>query len=84
MRERIAANFDGWTKAIRGCLEAASNRFPAGTDFQALAEFALTVMEGGVMQARTHRDVAFFDRGVAQLRRHFDLLMKEGPRCSQP
>ena len=77
VRERIAENFSGWTSAIRECLEAASDRFPAGTDFQPLAEFALTVMEGGVMQARTHRDVAFFDRAVAQLRRHFDLLMKE-------
>ena len=25
-------------------------------------------MEGGVMQARTYRDVAHFDRAVAQLR----------------
>jgi hypothetical protein len=44
-------------------------------DFQALAEFTLTVMEGGVMQARTHRDVAYFDRNVAQLRAHIDLLV---------
>jgi TetR/AcrR family transcriptional regulator, transcriptional repressor for nem operon len=31
-------------------------------------------MEGGVMQARTHRDVAYFDRAVTQLRAHFELL----------
>ena len=26
------------------------------------------------MQARTHRDVAYFDRVVAMLRAHFDML----------
>jgi hypothetical protein len=34
-------------------------------------------MEGAVMQARTYRDVAVFDRAVAQLRRHVDGLMQE-------
>ena len=74
VRERIAQNFAMWVEAVSGCYGEAAGRFPAGTDFQALAEFTLTVMEGGVMQARTHRDVAHFDRGVAELRRHIDLL----------
>ena len=74
VRERLAENFDGWTAAIRECLDAAGDRLPAGTDRAALAEFVLTVMEGAVMQARTHRDVAFFDRAVAQLRSYFDVL----------
>ena len=30
------------------------------------------------MQARTHRDVAHFDRAVAQLRAYFDELDGEG------
>jgi hypothetical protein len=64
---------------VRGCYEAAAARFPAGTDFQALAELTLSVMEGGVMQARTRRDLGPFDRGVAQLRRHIALLtQREG------
>ena len=74
VRERMAENFDGWTGAIRGCFEAANERLPADTDLQALAEFALTVMEGGVMQARTHRDVAYFDRAVRQLRAFIGML----------
>ncbi|MGZ8281775.1 MAG: TetR/AcrR family transcriptional regulator [Allosphingosinicella sp.] len=78
VRERLVENFDGWTDAVRTCLEAARERLPAEADLQALAEFVLTVMEGGVMQARTHRDVAFFDRAVAQLRLHFDALGKGG------
>jgi len=77
VRERMVENFDAWTSAIRNCLEQAGSRLPESADRQALAEFTLTVMEGGVMQARTYRDVAFFDRAVAQLRRFFDALMKE-------
>ena len=74
VRERLAENFANWVQAVRRCYEAAAHRFPPDTDFQGLAEFTLTVMEGGVMQARTHRDVGYFDRGVAQLRAHIDLL----------
>jgi AcrR family transcriptional regulator len=76
VRERLAQNFDNWVAAVRRCYEEAGDRFPAGTDFQSLAEFTLTIMEGGVMQARTHRDVGYFDRNVAQLRAHIDLLTK--------
>jgi AcrR family transcriptional regulator len=72
VRERIAENFDAWTSAIRGCLEAAGDRLAGSLDRQAAAEFVLTVMEGAVMQARTYRDVAFFDRAVTQLRAYFD------------
>lgn len=32
-------------------------------DLQTLAQFVLTTMEGGVMQARTHRDLKPFDAG---------------------
>ena len=76
VRERLAENFSAWTNAIRECLDEAGGQLPADTDRQSLAEFVLTVMEGAVMQARTHRDVAYFDRAVAQLRSHFDALMK--------
>ncbi|HEX6375166.1 MAG TPA: TetR/AcrR family transcriptional regulator [Allosphingosinicella sp.] len=79
VRRLLADNFRGWVDAVAQCLEDARGRFPAGTDLHALAELALTVMEGGVMQARTHRDVGHFDRSVAQLRAYFEALMaKEG------
>jgi TetR/AcrR family transcriptional repressor of nem operon len=74
VRERLAQNFATWVAAVRGCYEEAHERFPTRTDFQALAELTLTIMEGGVMQARTHRDIGPFDRGVEQLRRHIALL----------
>jgi TetR/AcrR family transcriptional repressor of nem operon len=74
VRALLAANFNNWTGAIERCLDAAGQRLPRGTNKTALAQFVLTTMEGGVMQARTHRDVAYFDRAVEQLRAHFALL----------
>jgi TetR/AcrR family transcriptional regulator, transcriptional repressor for nem operon len=74
VRELLTENFTAWTRAIEGCLTAAGARLPRDTNRRALAEFILTTMEGGVMQARTHRDIAYFDRGVAMLRAHFELL----------
>ena len=76
VRQRMVENFDAWTGAIRACLEQAGDRFPADSDFQSLAEFTLTVMEGAVMQARTYRDVAYFDRAIAQIRLFYDSLMQ--------
>ena len=74
VRELLAVNFAGWTAAIEQCLKDADKRLPRETDKRALAQFVLTAMEGGVMQARTHRDVAYFDRAVSQLRTHFDFM----------
>jgi len=76
VRALLAANFQGWIAGVEECLRAAASRFPPNADFHALAELALNVMEGGVMQARTFRDVAHFDRAVEQLRLHFDALMQ--------
>jgi hypothetical protein len=68
IRELMAANFAGWTSAVRRCLEQAD--MPAETNHQALAELVLTVMEGAVMQTRTFRNLGYFDRAVSQLRIH--------------
>jgi AcrR family transcriptional regulator len=78
VRERLAENFNGWTAAIRACLEQAEH-VPPGLDLQAVAEFVLTVMEGAVMQARTYRDVGYFDRAVGQLRAYFEALAARAP-----
>jgi TetR/AcrR family transcriptional regulator, transcriptional repressor for nem operon len=74
VRQALARNFGAWVDAVEACLEAAQSRLPGGIERRALAEFVLTTMEGAVMQARTHRDVAYFDRSVAQLRGYFTLL----------
>ena len=77
VRELLAANFSAWTTAIEDCLKSASERLPAGADRHALAEFVLTTMEGGVMLARSYRDVGFFDRAVMQLREFFKHLLRQ-------
>jgi AcrR family transcriptional regulator len=75
VRELIAANFSGWVDAVEGCFREATDRFEPGTDLRALAEFTLSVMEGGVMQARTYRDVSYFNRAVAQLRKTVEAML---------
>ncbi len=74
VRDLLAANFTGWAAAVEQCIADAGRRLPPDLDRRALAEFVLTTMEGGVMQARTHRDVGYFDRGVSALRQHFEML----------
>lgn len=76
VREALAVNFAAWTAAIEECLVGAGDRLPADVDRRELAQLVLTVMEGGVMQARTHRDVAFFDGSVRQLAAYFAELAK--------
>ncbi len=80
VRDLLAVNFTGWVGAITRCLDDAGARLPSGLDKQALGEFVLTTMEGGVMQARTHRDVGYFDRGVTALRDHFNMLLARAAR----
>ena len=77
VRKHLADNFTGWIDAVEGCFAAAATRFPPETDLRGLAEMALHVMEGGVMQARTYRDIDFFDRAVAQFRLHVDALTQK-------
>jgi TetR/AcrR family transcriptional regulator, transcriptional repressor for nem operon len=74
VRERLAKNFSAWIDAIAVCLSQAKARLPADQDLRELAQLVLTVMEGGVMQARTFRDIGYFDAAVRQLRRYFKCL----------
>jgi TetR/AcrR family transcriptional repressor of nem operon len=75
VRQRMAENFTAWVDAVEECFLAAAGRLRPGADCRALAELALNVMEGGVMQARTYRDVAYFDRAVAQFRKAVEAQM---------
>ena len=77
VRERLALNFDRWCEAVRGCFEEAGDRLSPDADPEELSRLVLTVMEGGVMQARTHRSIAPFDASVRQLRTYVDRLIEE-------
>jgi AcrR family transcriptional regulator len=79
----IARNFQGWIDAVRECIEDAREALPEGTDPQALATYVLAVMEGGVMLSRSYGSVEPFDRTVAQLRHHFQLLLEARRRPSE-
>ena len=81
-RLKIAENFAGWRGHIRQCLEDAADRLPLNVDAEALSTFVLTTMEGALMQARTHRDVKFYDDSVSQLRCYFQYLLAERSRSS--
>jgi TetR/AcrR family transcriptional repressor of nem operon len=76
IRELLSVNFRQWVDAIETCLVAAGDALPFMLDRRRLAEFTLTVMEGAIMQARTYREIASFDRSIAVLREHFDMLIE--------
>ena len=78
VHEKIAMNFEGWSTAVRKCLEVAGSRLPKGMDLKMLSRFVLTVMEGGVMQARSYKSIEPFDQAVAQLRDYFNRLEAQG------
>ena len=80
MRELLATNFDGWVEAVKACLDQAGDRLPKGTDTRALGQFILTVMEGGVMQSRTHRTLDAFDASVKGLRDYLSRLEADAKR----
>ena len=74
VRELLSLNFDGWVTQVQTCLDAARARLPADIDTKRIGTFVLTVMEGGVMQSRTHRSLDAFDACVATLRDYFTRL----------
>jgi len=80
IHKRLADNFDGWTAAVEKCLQDSIGRLPAGTNLKTLSQFVLTVMEGGVMQARAHRSIEPFDASVQHLREYFKLLQLQHRR----
>jgi TetR/AcrR family transcriptional repressor of nem operon len=82
VRERLAKNFTAWIAAVEECFLQARARLPTDLNRRELAQFVLTTMEGGVMQARTFRDIEYFDAAVRQLRQYLKRLARadEAPR----
>ena len=74
VRALLAANFAGWVSAIEQCFIEAGDRLPDDVDRRALAIFALTTMEGGVMVSRTDRTTDAFDDAVRMLRDYVNRL----------
>jgi len=73
-RELIHRNFENWVGRVEGWLKDAGDALPGDLDRAKLARFVLTVMEGGLMQARAAGHMGPFDDSVAVLRDHFARL----------
>ncbi len=74
VRELLSLNFTQWVGHIERCLDEAGDRLPADLDRRMVAILVLNVMEGGVMQSRTHRTLEAFDASVAGLRDYLNRL----------
>ncbi|HEV8019155.1 MAG TPA: TetR/AcrR family transcriptional regulator [Steroidobacteraceae bacterium] len=79
-RDLIHRNFQNWASRVAGWLTEAGQRLPKQLDRAQLARFVLTVMEGGLMQARAANDLRPFDEAVAVLRQHLELLRRRTAR----
>lgn len=82
-RTLIDLNFRNWAKAVQKWLDAAGDRLPPDLNRSQLAHFILTVMEGGIMQARAAGNLAPFDSSVSQLRAYTDRLLGDAARLKQ-
>lgn len=74
LRLQLQRNFRNWTNVLQRWLEEAGDRLPADSDRESLARMVLTVMQGGVLQARVAGTPEPFEQSVAQLRQYFDML----------
>lgn len=81
VHEGIAANFDGWKKAVEERIRLAAVDLESGTDPQQVASLVLSVMEGAVMQSRSYRDIAPFDQSIAALRDYFNRITTKSSRA---
>lgn len=73
-RRLIHANFENWASHVKGWLDDAGDRLPRAVDRGQLARFILTVMEGGLMQARAAGSLEPLDQSIASLREYFNAL----------
>jgi AcrR family transcriptional regulator len=76
IRNWIDWNFEGWCKEVQKWLDEAEAQLPTDVDRRALSRFVLTVMEGGIMQARAEKRIDPYDDSVTMLRDYFDRLLE--------
>jgi AcrR family transcriptional regulator len=84
LRQLLDRNFRNWAGIVEGWLNEAGAALPQDCDRKGLATLVLTVLEGGIMQARAAGSVATFDQSVAQLRHYLDTLAGQARQaCGQ-
>lgn len=77
IRKLIHQNFTNWATAIEGWLDSAKDRLPLDFDRRDFSRFVLTVMEGGIMQARAAQSLEPYDASVRQLRAYVNSLLEQ-------
>lgn len=82
IRRLVDRNFQNWIDAVAVWLERAGERLPEQVDRRQLASFVLTVMEGGIMQARARRSPRPLEEAMANLREYFELLSERAGRLA--
>jgi len=83
-RHLVDAYFGAWKARVADWLEAAGDRLPLHTDQRALAAHVLSVLQGGLMQARVAASIDPFDDSVSHLRLLIDLLDTAGQTTGLP
>lgn len=84
-RKLIHQNFANWAAIVKGWLDSAGSKLPATCDREQLAKMVLTIMEGGIMQARAAGNLQPFDDNVAQFRAYMNALERDAALTrSQP
>ena len=78
-RALVHQNFENWAGRVAAWL-AQDPRLAPDVDRRVLARFVLTVMEGGLMQARAAGHLGPFDESVAVLRDYFARLGAPAPK----
>lgn len=73
-RERLRTIFDGLVGAIEECTRELRGSTDEAPRPEALASLVISVIEGGIVQARALGSIEPFDRSVAALRDYFDRL----------
>lgn len=84
VRSLLVVNFDQWIDSVTDFLDAAAGRLPADLDRRSLAAHILTAMEGGVLLARTYRNISLFDQTVTHLRAYIESLLRAGTHWYLP
>lgn len=84
LRHLLEQNFNHWTGIIEGWLNEAGTALPRSCDRAELARLVLTVMEGGIMQARAAGNLRPYDQSINQLRAYFDGLLSQAEKALAP
>lgn len=68
VRRKTEELFEVWRDMIARCVDHAVGKSEQEIDVGSLSIFVLTIMEGGLVQARAHQDIRYFDESVKHLR----------------